>query len=269
MKEKAILIISAIIGVIAYFLTYQYLSNETAKIYKGAVKITVIVAKRDLPSGTELTMKDLALSRVFQKAVGSSVFQEKDLNLVLNKKLLFAINRGDPLLWSYIETPRTERGGLAPMITSGLRALAISVSGDAAVDGHVKPNDRVDILGTFTFPSKTVPGEMESITLTVLQDVTVLATGKELAKQDTYGREVQGMRGASYGTVTLEVTPREAELLVFAQNVRGQLKLSLRNPSDMTYETVLPSVDFKHIETKIPEYNANRQRDIRQKKETP
>jgi len=74
------------------------------------------------------------------------------------------------------------------------------------------------------------------------------------------------MRGASYNTVTLAVTTREAELLVFAQHMRGQLKLSLRNPSDMGYEPELPSVDFQHIESKLSEYNEIRQKTIVEKK---
>jgi pilus assembly protein CpaB len=133
------------------------------------------------------------------------------------------------------------------------------------VSGMVEPNDHIDVLGTFTLPS-TVPGEMESVTLTVLQDVTVLATGQQLARQLSGGR--RGARDTGYSTVTLEVTPREAELLVFAQQARGKLTLSLRNPSDISFEKDLPKIDFKLLQTELPALNLYRQKNIRMKRNT-
>ena len=149
-------------------------------------------------------------------------------------------------------------------IQPGLRAVSIAVSGANSVSGMVEPNDRVDVLGTYSFPSKTSAGEMETVTLTLLQDVTVLATGQNLAKQE-FMRNRNAMRSTSYSTVTLEVKPREAEFLVFAQQAQGRLTLVLRNSADSTYETTLPEINFKYLETKLPEMNLERQQKIRRK----
>ena len=75
------------------------------------------------------------------------------------------------------------------------------------------------------------------------------------------------MEGASYNSVTVEVTPREAELLVFAEHVRGQLILALRNPTDLSYEKDLPNINFQHLENRLPELNEYRQKYIRMKKD--
>ena len=72
-------------------------------------------------------------------------------------------------------------------------------------------------------------------------------------------------RAGGYTTVTLEVTPRETELLVFAQQLQGRLTLSLRNPSDVSFEKDLPSVDFNRLEESLPDLNQYRQRNIRHK----
>ena len=266
MKQRLVLIVSVLIGLAAFLLTSQYLQRERNKLYAGAEKIKVLAAARDLPAGTELQFSDLGQISVFKTAVGENVFRPEDLNTVLNKKLLFSVRRGDPLLWSLIQLPDRARGGLAPMIKPGLRAISIPVGGPSAVSGLVQPGDRVDILGTFTFPSRTQPGSAESVTLTVLQDVSVLATGQRLAKQDMMGDTwVQAAGG--FSAVTLEVTPREAELLVFAQNVKGQLTLSLRNPEDLGFEKDLPEINFEHIEKRLPELNRYRQQFIRLKKD--
>lgn len=264
MKQKMVLILSVVCGFIAFVLTNRYLESEKEKLYRGAEKIQVLAAGRDLPVGTIVDpQKDLGTKTVFKSAVGENVCRVEDVETLRSKKVLFPLRKGDPINWSYIDMPDRSRGGLSSMIKPGLRAVSISVSGASAVSGLVQPNDRVDILGTFTFPSRKKPGETEAVTITVLQDVTVYATGNRL------GKNAPGMAGAggSFSTVTLEVTPREAELLVFAQHVKGQLLLTLRNEEDVSFEKDLPEVDFMHIEEKLPELNQYRQKYIRHKKD--
>ncbi len=265
MKQKIVLIVSVVIGIMAFVLTNKYLRDVRAELYRGAARIPIIVANKDLPSGTTLEITDLAQKEEFASAVGDNIFGPDDLNNIIGKRLRYPLRRGEPLWWSHVDLPEHQRTGLAPTIQVGLRAISIPISGAAGVSGLIKPNDRVDILGTFSFQSATSPEELESVTLTLLQDVTVLATGQRLARDDLgTGFET---RGGGYSTITFEVTPREAELLVFAQHVKGQLSMSLRNPEDVSYEGLLPSVNFEHIESKLEEYNRFRQRDIRHKRD--
>jgi len=267
MKDKAILIAAMVIGLLAFWLTNQYLTKAREALYKGAEKIKVVVADKQLPAGTVLRVQDLAQQSEFKSAVGENVVLPEHFNRVLGKRLRYSLKPKEPLWWSYIEMPARGREGLAPMIQSGLRAISISVGGAAAVSGLVRPNDHVDILGTFSFPARDGSGEMESVTLTVLQDVTVYATGRELASDASIGTTQSRVRSGGYNSVTLEVSPREAELLVFAQTVKGQLTLSLRNPDDVSFEQDLPTIDFQHIENRLPELNQYRQRHIRHKQE--
>jgi pilus assembly protein CpaB len=184
----------------------------------------------------------------------------------MGKKLLYNIGRGDPIQWSDVDVPYKGDAGLSAMVNPSMRAISIAVDVVSSVSAMIQPNDRVDILGTFTFPSPAVTGSFETVTLTVLQDVTVLATGQTTAdRASAYGRAERAPRG--YNTVTFEVTPHEAELLVFAQSVRGKLSLALRNPSDVTYITNMPTVNFEHLQKQLPALNIIRQRDIRHKKD--
>ena len=268
MKQKSILIIAILAGLIAFWLTGRYLRHEQERMLGEAKRILVIVANHELPAGSILKNTDLAKAAVFQSSVGSRAILPESVRDIVGKKLLFNISRGDPIQWSDIDVPTQGTAGLAEMIDPTMRAISIPVDAIASVSGMVKPNDHVDILGTFTFPSATVTGGMETITLTVLQDVTVLATGQALANQ----LPVPGTRGMkraprSYSAITFEVTPREAELLVFAQTVRGRLTLALRNPADVTFITNPPTINFEHLQKKLPELNLIRQRDIRHKKD--
>jgi pilus assembly protein CpaB len=267
MRDKIILVVAIVLMVLAFWMTGQYLRNERAELYKGAEKVKILVADRHLLAGTVLEIEDLAQKSVFKTAVGENVFRPEDLNRVLGKKLRYSLKKRDPLWWSHVEMPERGRTGLAPMIRPGLRAVSISVGGAQAVSGLVQPNDRVDILGTFSFPARDGSADMETVTLTVLQDVSVLATGRQLARQDLTTGAPSLPHSSSYSTVTLEVSPREAELLVFAQTVKGELSLSLRNPDDVSFEASLPEIDFEHLENKLPELNRYRQQHIRHKRD--
>ena len=272
MKEKLIPIISVIIGLLAFSLTYRYLRAENKKlellkqeIYEGARKVRVMAARKDIPSGTVIKPADLGTISVFQSSVGDHAVFPDDAQMLFGKKTLFRIDAKDPVFWSHIEGGALSASGLSPIIKEGLRAISLSVSGAEAVSGMVQPNDHVDILGTFPFPSKTIEGEMETVTLTILQDVSVLASGQQLAKMAP--GNTRANRGG--GTITVEVTPREAELLVFAQQMKGRLTLALRNPGDVSYESDLPEIDFEYLQEALPGLNLYRQQNIRHKRNVP
>ena len=63
--------------------------------------------------------------------------------------------------------------------------------------------------------------------------------------------------------VTFEVSPEEAEILIFAQQTRGQLYLTLRHPDDIYAKDDLPSINFDYIESVLPDLNTKRQQQVR------
>ena len=66
----------------------------------------------------------------------------------------------------------------------------------------------------------------------------------------------------TYATITLEVSPREAELLVFYEQIKGRISLALRNRDDTYYEKELPQIDIKKIGEEIEELNKKRQSEL-------
>ena len=269
MKEKVIPIIAIIIGVLAFVLTSQYLRRKNediekrwAELYAGAERMAVVVAAHDIPGGSTIKREDLRRDEIFKSSAHDRVVTPGEANMIVGRKTVFEIKALKPVLWSDIVGGADDEKGLADAVKPGMRALSIAVSGAASVSGMVQPNDRVDVLGTFSFPSDRVAGEMETVTLTVLQDVTILAVGNQLSRRPGQ----RSRRSGGYSTVTVEVTPREAELLVFAEQVKGRLVLSLRNSSDVSFENDLPSVNFEQLQTTLPEMNLFRQQNIRHKR---
>lgn len=269
LKQKLVLIAAIAAGVLAFALSGAYLRGERARLLKGVETIEVVVAAHNLPAGSVLKKDDLGRDWISKRQADSRVIRASEFREIVGKKLLFSIDRNKAILWTDVDVPLKGEGGLAETITPQMRAVSISVDAVASVSAMVKPNDRVDVLGTFTLPATNGLADVETVTLTMLQDVSVLAVGQTLAKKMPVPGERVASAPKAYNTITFEVTPREAELLVFAQSVRGHLTLTLRHPTDVSYIGDLPTVDFDHVRSKLKELNLIRQRDIRHKTDIP
>lgn len=269
MKQRMVLIISVVIGLLAFWMTRSYfqsrladIDRERERVFASEKRVDVLAAKRDLPAGTVLIKKDLAAKSIPGREVSKNTITVEDQDRIFGKKLKYSMDAEETLMWSYVDVPFRPGSGLAPVIPQGMRAISLSISGASGVSGLVQPNDRVDVLGSFTFPSRKDAEKTEWVTLTLLQDVTVLATGQTLGRSES-GERARANSG--YNSVTVEVTPREAELLVFVENMRGHLTLALRNPEDVSFEKNLPEVNFDRVESELPALNSYRQQIIRHK----
>ena len=257
MKKKVVLIASIVVGLVAAMLTRAYLTAkdaETRRIINGFYSrhgiIEVLGFARDVPGGTVLTMGDLGTKNVPESGLRGQALTRANLPDVIGKKTVIGHKKDEIIFWSDVEGGNPVATGLAADVRRRKRAISVNVAGAAAVSGMVKPNDHVDVIGTFSFPVAGSPDKTELVTHTMLQNVLVLATGRETAKTPPRD-DMRG--GAGYSTVTLEVSPREAEMLVFAEQIKGRIHLTLRNRADTHVEDKPPQVDFKNIRAEIEE----------------
>lgn len=265
MKQRLILVAAVVCGLVAALLTRQYLNakdrdveNRKRQLENRYQTISCIAVNRSLPAGTVLAAEDLGAIKVVESAVRGHVVEERDYRMLIKRKLIRSLEASSPVYWSDIEGGDPLNRGLADEITERMRAISIDVGGTAAVSGMVRPGDHVDVLGTFTLPSPSKANELEMITQTIMQNVLVLATGRETAKSQLFMPD-RDRGGGSYGAITVLVSPREAEMLVFAQQARGRLVLTLRNPNDTYREMELPRVDYAKIQEEIDKLNQLRQ----------
>lgn len=270
MKQKIILIVSVVIGLIAALISSQYinakereLAAEKKRMERQYYQVEVVVLKTPLVAGTVLKRDDLGVTNLPENSLREDTIRlERNIATTLTgRTLAVSVEAGAPLLWIDIEGGSPERRGISSQIKQKMRAISINVSGSASVSGMVRPTDRVDVIGTFSLPSKTAKGETDLVTMTVLQDVLILATGKETAHSSN-------QKASNYSMVTLEVSLQEAETLIFTESIRGRLSLALRNPEDMSYEKDLPQVNFEHIRGSLEQLNTTRQEKILRKRNT-
>lgn len=133
------------------------------------------------------------------------------------------VARGQPVLAAHF-VKRGEQGVMAALIAPGFRAISIPVTAASGLAGFVGPGDRVDILLTATLRNGgRVLGQL------VAANVRVLAIDQRIepVSAAVLGERRNGSTTAP-STVTLEVTPRQAERLAVAQEL-GRLSLALRD----------------------------------------
>ena len=267
MKRKIVLIVSLVAGLIAALLTRTYLTVKENEIQAAKQKlldkygtIEALALVNDTPSGTILTASDVGVLKVPAMGTRGQALERNDLQSIVGRKLLIGHKKNEVLFWSDIEGGDATVKGLSGDVRKQMRAMSINVNGAASVSGMIKPNDHVDVIGTFNFPDdegKIKRGD--PVTCTILQNVLVLATGKDTSKSNA--RE-DGYGGSNYSMVTLEVSPREAEMLAFAEQIKGRLILTLRNRNDTSAEKELPQIDYVKIRQEIEELNLKRQQKL-------
>ena len=143
------------------------------------------------------------------------------------------IPQGQPVTDFQVARPG-ERGFLAAVLGPGMRAATIPINPRTAAAGFIFPGDRVDVILTHQIEVEDVGGSNDtddgdetitfSVSETVLLDMRVLAIDQSLGAPAEGGAQVGGL-------ATLEVTPRQAEMVSVLQTT-GSLGLSLRSLTD-------------------------------------
>lgn len=112
---------------------------------------------------------------------------------------------------------------MSSILPSGKRAIATAISPDTSAGGFILPNDKVDVIMTRRAADSAVEG---FVTETILHNIRVLAIDQTI-QEDEEGRKVKVGE-----TATLELTPRQAEIITVAQQMADRLTLALRATVD-------------------------------------
>lgn len=227
LQGKNPLLIALVLGVLAGLFAYSGVKKSEKDAKKGWNTVRILCANQNIPEGTELTEDMVAFRSIPEKFITNSFIvipdsekEREKMAIPFGQRVLVPLKAGDPILISHFESAR--EAAFSSMIEKKGRAIAINVDEAQSVGSWVRPNDHVDVIFTLRDPDSH---DMKTITL--LQNVIVLATGKITANTTFVSDEDK-----SYRTVTLLVLPEEAEMLVLAQK-EGEMTLSLRNPEDL------------------------------------
>jgi pilus assembly protein CpaB len=210
------LVAAVVAGVVATFAIHRYVSIKTR--VPVAASRQVFIAVADISPGT-------AISGAAVKAVTwpQAVIPPKSASTmgeIEGRVVKAPIPQGNPILFSML-APEGTAAGLSGILEDGKRALTVKVDEVAGVAGFIHPGDHVDVLMDLA-----LKGEGEHFSKTILHDISVLTTG-QIWEQKGENKPMV------VNTVTLELTPEDAEVLNLASN-EGKIRLALRNRNNRT-----------------------------------
>lgn len=187
--------------------------------YAGNASRKVVVAAVDIELGSRINPQMLTTVEWPTAAVPPGTF--KDAADLQDRVLKVGVLRGDAIQDRKL-APAGTQGGLSAVIQSGKRAMTVRVNDVVGVAGFALPGNYVDVMVN----AQQDRGRNETptpVSMTVLEQVLVLAVAQEASRDDTKPKVVNA--------VTLEVSPGDAEKLDLARSV-GTLSLVLRNQLD-------------------------------------
>ena len=202
----------------------ERLALEKARLAPRQEMVEVVVARRDLKRGDAVSAETMAVRSVPREFAPGGVVTPARFDAVAGMAVQAPMQAGEPLLASLVATAQS--GSISSRVRPGVRAMTIAVDEVNSLSGMLQPGDRIDLMVTVRPPP--MAGQLQSeITRTVMQDVPVIATGR----QSRASQPDEMPTGRPYTSITVEVDPDRAQRLVVAQR-SGKLTAVLRNPND-------------------------------------
>jgi pilus assembly protein CpaB len=228
LQGKYPLLIALVLGLMAGVIAYSAIRAREKAVREGWGVKRVLCAQQDVDEGSELDESMVDVCEIPEKFVTESFIavpetEDKDSLIPYGQKIIVPLRKGDPILYSHFEAKRET--ALSEAIPPKARAISLEVHEKSSVNTLIRPNDHVDVVGTF----RDNDGK-ELIATTVLQNIVVLATGRTTGVTTSPTEEDR-----KYSHIALLVLPEEAEILALAEEA-GTLSLTLRNRNDIGVE---------------------------------
>jgi len=227
-RKIVLLVIALLIAGATVFVARSMLSGSQgpgAPAQQAVKQATeVLVAAKDLPSGTLLKESDLKWSPwPVETGLEDYIVKDKGAKTdYLGNVVRYGLRTGEPIMAGRVVKPG-QSGFMAAALAPGMRAVSISITPVAGVAGFVFPGDKIDVLVTHQINRRGGNG-MESserkVSETILNNVRVLALDQKMDDQVTAPKVAQ--------IATLEVTSKQAETVALAAQM-GSLSLALRS----------------------------------------
>lgn len=217
-RFSLVLVIAIVAGLLASALVYRTIGQIRAAATKGPETEEILVAMSNLEVADSITARDVKLVPWPKTALPEGALRKvaEGEGRVVRRSLI----PGEPILESKLAPAAAGRGGmLGILVPEGHRAVTIKVDDAVKESGLVVPNSRVDVL--VSMPLR--PDSNERVGKLIIQDVVILAAGQTV--------EIRDNKPVPVTTVTLSLTPDQAERLALAQS-DSRIILATRNYQD-------------------------------------
>jgi pilus assembly protein CpaB len=225
----------ALLGMVLVGL-YVYSQDQESKEKFGKLA-AVLVASKNINEMQVLDESMVSQESIFDKFIQPGALT--DFKDIKDMVALVPIKAGEQILVTKL-SPKSTETGLAVQVSASKRAMSIPVNNESGVSKLIKPGDHVDVIGSISYPNPD--GSKQTELKTLLQNVTILAVGEIIQnniptryENDPLNQKkvaVSARGEKNFDTVTIEVTPEQSQVLIYALAQGTGLYLTLRNPID-------------------------------------
>ncbi|WP_437883766.1 Flp pilus assembly protein CpaB [Pseudomonas sp. LRF_L74] len=223
--------------------------QQVAPPVEKAPRQAILVAARDIQPGEFIDTAAVHWQETDEEHSPLLYFlkSQDEVSVVLGATVRQALAKGQALTSNLVVRPG-QPGFIAAVLKPGMRAISVPTSAVASNSGLVSTGDRVDVILSLDREKENTGKSTSAPRLasqTLLHNVRVLALNN-VAHGELTVREDEPANGkktrreySSYETVTLEVSPNQAERLAVAKEV-GTLQLVLlgaREPDDIEVDS--------------------------------
>ena len=203
---------SLVLAALVAWLGNTWIERQLSSAEKPPELVKVLVAAKDIPLDTKIDATHLKATEIPPGAVPEGAIKAPEE--ILGRRVKEGMYKGEILLSRRL-LDDANASVLSVTLTPGKRAVAVRVDDIIGVSGFILPGSRVDVISS----------GRGSGARTVLQDIKVLTVGQALKAE---GGNLRA------GSVTLEVDPRQAEILMEATE-GGSVRLALRHQMDRKF----------------------------------
>ena len=231
MKTAQIVVLGIAIaagGVAAYLVSGSDNKTVVAEAPPPLPTVDVLVAKSDIGLGQAVAADDMQW-QTWPAATASSNFIRRTDRPEATSQIAGSIARypfiaGEPIRELKL-VKANGSGFMAAVLPGGMRAVSTEISPETGAGGFILPNDRVDVILSRREKNPDPKNPVDIvISEIILSNIRVLAI-------DQAPREKDGQNSVVGKTATLELKPKQAELLARAHQA-GTLSLALRSMLD-------------------------------------
>ncbi len=256
MNQSKAFLTSLIFAGLAMLLVYAYVNQKETEItVEYGTPVSVVIASRDINEFEEIQDNMLRVDSVPLKFAQPGSYEliksgDKEVPKSLTIETFTGsvasspIKKGEQVLMTKVLLKGSDTG-LAAQVAISRRAVSIPVSDITGVTKLLKPGDRVDIISNVQYKA---PGGQDSEVKTLLQNIHILGVGEVIQNKVpaaferdpiTGIKRAVNLRGSRvFNTVTIEVTPQEAQTVIWSLQNGSELFLALRNPVDRVIASV-------------------------------
>jgi len=275
--NRRLVLLALVAGIVAAILIYTALSrgSESTGSAGAASTVPAVVAKQDIPARTKITSDMLEVRQV--PTDDRSELAYTDLSQVVGQVTRYPIATNEEVLSTKVvslTSVATTGDSLSYVIPEGRRGISIEVNQVVSSGGLVLPGDYVDIIGVFDVNFGSGDQEITEekyFSRIILQNIEVLAvaqtvvdtppeagtttgTDGETTTTDADAQRVRNTEASpepKASTVTLSVTPQQAQLLFLAEE-NGVLRLAVRPYGDATVQDIPFVAETDLIPSNLP-----------------